>query len=1499
MDCPRPSRLALRRLALAALGGLAAVLGLSTAALLYLSSPPGERRLLAVALPRINAQIQGRLEVAALDLHPTGALELRGVALFDPEGQLVARIDELRAQLILPALAARRIEASSLEVHGALLALENQPGGVNLARALAPPRSSAGGGAGQSSSGPDVAFYADRIAIDGLAFQYRLAPKAPPLVSLERVFLHARGRLTGRGSQLEGDAAGELAAPIAGPFSLQVACQGGSDQGPFEPLAIQAVSLRGPSTRVQVSGRLSRAHLDAAVSELAVPRALLDALFPGHPLASGLSASGTFSVDARALAVDARIAAGAGQVHLLGKAGLSPFAPAAQATLSSADLASLFAGLPTTALNGRLEGALDAGSPRRGHLELALEPSRASGVTVASASASLALEGDEVAVRSFLADLPGGRVGLRGRARPDAVDLAVTLHLESASRFGAALERLFDVETPHLDGRGELTARLLGPPKAPRIEVAGRLSSLESGSFFVEGLSLQGEIPDARRPFLFRATAAAGRGRAGELPFTNLDLNVAAERRAFSADLSTAGLAGLKARLRGDIDPDHRGARMDRLELATRASRWAMAAPAHVDLRDGFLVDHLLLRSGDQQLDARGGASRGALALAVEARRLELASIPGFLLPRALERQRLSGQVDLEAQLSGPLARPEVRGRLRGRALGTARLRGVDADLELALGAERVSGRLDLTRGPSRAQLAANLPRALWRAAGSAPVEAHARIERADSSDLARLASPTAALAGVADLDLDLAGTVERPGARAVLTAKRAAWREGPPADVRLQLDSNGETRASLTAKAGGAPLQASAQIGMPLGALLRRPAASALLSAPLQATLFAQGAPLAPFAGSVLPVGAEGAATVEGHLEGSLGAPRGELRASVVGGAVGRLTGLALAANVSARAGEVALSAKLGWHGAPAAALDVRLALDPVRSLDRGALFAAPVEAHLQLRSIDLPSALGYSRDLAAGKGSLEATLRGTLGDPSLDVAASTSSLASGDKSLGRLEAKGAYRAKEASLAAQVLPAAGGSAALSADVGVDLSLPSLLKGPDWAAAPVTARLSSKDLDLKTAALFAPARQLLGSLTLSGEVTGTLGSPVPRGSAQLRGGQVALPGFGTWREVDLDLSASDRHLEVSRLKARAGNGSLMFDARGDRASTAEPYQIQGRLEAKNLPLVANDRLVAFLTGATEHLTGQLHGTSAAFDVRLGRVQVQLPELIGGKELQPLEAHPDVFVRLGKAPSARQLAAAAEPEPAGEQGVALQIHLVAPDNVELESSDLKAVAGVDVTGTLRSGRLELKGEAVLKDGRAEALGRRFDIRRSKLTWSSDPVGDPHLDLRATHDNLREQVKVKVAITGTAQKPKLELSSEPALDETEIATLIATGRRELKRGSGGVTAGSGAASVAGNFLASRLRRLLSNKVPLDVLQVEVGADTRAQQTRVEAGTYVKDRIYLGYRRNFGADTEHGENANEVRVEYQISPRVSVESEYGDQGRGGANVVFSKDY
>ena len=205
---------------------------------------------------------------------------------------------------------------------------------------------------------------------------------------------------------------------------------------------------------------------------------------------------------------------------------------------------------------------------------------------------------------------------------------------------------------------------------------------------------------------------------------------------------------------------------------------------------------------------------------------------------------------------------------------------------------------------------------------------------------------------------------------------------------------------------------------------------------------------------------------------------------------------------------------------------------------------------------------------------------------------------------------------------------------------------------------------------------------------------------------------------------------------------------------------------------------------------------------------------------------------------------------------------------------------------------------MTGKIASLEGRAELVGRKFELTRGEVSWAGgEAPDDPRLELRALWDNTQEQVKVHVHVSGTARKPRIELSSDPPLDDAQIATLLATGRRELRRGAT-AAAGGAAASVLTNTAAERLRQTIATALPLDRLQVEVG-ENGFQATRVEAGTHLFDKFYVGYRRNFGAETRRDENTNEVRAEYEVSPHVTLESEYGDANSGGLSVFYVRDY
>jgi translocation and assembly module TamB len=176
----------------------------------------------------------------------------------------------------------------------------------------------------------------------------------------------------------------------------------------------------------------------------------------------------------------------------------------------------------------------------------------------------------------------------------------------------------------------------------------------------------------------------------------------------------------------------------------------------------------------------------------------------------------------------------------------------------------------------------------------------------------------------------------------------------------------------------------------------------------------------------------------------------------------------------------------------------------------------------------------------------------------------------------------------------------------------------------------------------------------------------------------------------------------------------------------------------------------------------------------------------------------------------------------------------------------------------------------------------------------VRFTNGPPDAALLDFQAKYTNPSAVITAKV--TGTLHSPDVKLSSSvPTMTDQDIALLLLTGRTEAKAGSGGVsgaTTGQEAGmAVVGVLATQAFRTLVQDKLPLDTVAVDAGG--------FRAGKYVTDKIYVGYVRRWDADPTKYQNEDEVRVEYQISPRWMFESRYGNAQSGGATLIWSRDY
>jgi translocation and assembly module TamB len=276
-----------------------------------------------------------------------------------------------------------------------------------------------------------------------------------------------------------------------------------------------------------------------------------------------------------------------------------------------------------------------------------------------------------------------------------------------------------------------------------------------------------------------------------------------------------------------------------------------------------------------------------------------------------------------------------------------------------------------------------------------------------------------------------------------------------------------------------------------------------------------------------------------------------------------------------------------------------------------------------------------------------------------------------------------------------------------------------------------------------------------------------------------------------------------------------------------------------------------------------------------------------------RTLQTLERRPDIVVGRPKARRRAVLVPGAPGTP--ERPFAAKLHLVVPGRLFVRSDVPKVNVELktDTTWRYEAGEVLAEGPLEVVRGTVEPIsGRVFVVERGKVQFNGAGYREGVLDGLARWES--PAATVTVVVDGPISDPGIKLTSVPPLDETAIAVLIATGRTELKVGTsdiGSMNAKEAGYAAGGAALSYLFQQRVKDILPFDQVSLDAGA--------IRAGKYLTDRIFVGYTRRFEANPEKGENFDEVRVEYQITPRWTLESRYGNAQSGGASLIWQRDY
>jgi translocation and assembly module TamB len=303
---------------------------------------------------------------------------------------------------------------------------------------------------------------------------------------------------------------------------------------------------------------------------------------------------------------------------------------------------------------------------------------------------------------------------------------------------------------------------------------------------------------------------------------------------------------------------------------------------------------------------------------------------------------------------------------------------------------------------------------------------------------------------------------------------------------------------------------------------------------------------------------------------------------------------------------------------------------------------------------------------------------------------------------------------------------------------------------------------------------------------------------------------------------------------------------------------AEKFRVLNRPDTR---LVVSGKGSATFDGKKLGLAGELRADSGHFEVR-------------GSGLPVLD---DDVVVAGRGPSAREKRA---PLP-----IDLDLRLDLGERLTLRAFGFDGgVAGQLRVVTDASGQLLAQGRLRAVRARFAAYGQQLEVDPGMLIFAG-PLDRPALDITAWRRH--QAVEAGVHITGSVELPRVELVSNPPVNDADKLTWLVLGRAPSTASGADLAilqAASGAlVGMSGDQVP--VQRRIASRLGLDEITVRSSTELATRNstdptTNVFAlGKRLSDKLYVSFEQAIGTTAEYL-----VKLDYSLTQRVSVRGQTG---------------
>ena len=458
--------------------------------------------------------------------------------------------------------------------------------------------------------------------------------------------------------------------------------------------------------------------------------------------------------------------------------------------------------------------------------------------------------------------------------------------------------------------------------------------------------------------------------------------------------------------------------------------------------------------------------------------------------------------------------------------------------------------------------------------------------------------------------------------------------------------------------------------------------------------------------------------------------------------------------------------------------------------------------------------------------------------------------------------------------------------------------------------------------------------KVTGTVQADVTVTGSGYDPHLTGYVAIDNASFAVPQAGTrFSGLTTRIELQPDRIHVPRLQIADNNGSPMT-IEGDLAVHATNVgAVNISVQADDFKLVDNE-LGKIAADTNLRLTGDLQHPRIEGDVELSADRLELDKVLlmmsspySTQELPPVISAEDAAtsgqgaeqatrdaLAQGRAINAKTEASqnAGAQTTQGATGLlaplAINVHFVAPNDLVVRGNDLRPgptsakIGNVNVTvGADLSIQKEpdapitIRGTANTVRGFYEFQGRRFTVRRDgTLRFDGLPETNPSVDVSADRLIPNSGVTATVHVTGTLKSPKLALTSDPPLDESDILSLIVFNQNVNELGTGQrASLAETAAGIASGFVAQSLGNAVGKALDVDLFEITTSdPDTGESAGGVTLGKQLTDKAFVQYKQQFG-----DRSFIEFMMEYQLAKFLRADVEAAPETSGVANRLTQR--